>query len=65
MEKAKTYKIVTKTKEFLSKTDKAKGVTLAKDAKGYFIFTHRAASRRYPSIAAIPKKTIEFIESTG
>lgn len=65
MDKNKSYKIVAKTKDFLSKTDKAKGVTLAKDAKGYFIYTHRAASKRFPSIAAIPKKTIEFIESTG
>lgn len=61
----KNYTVVTKTKEFLDKTPKAKGVTLAKDKDGYFCYTHRAASKRYKTIGAIPKSAIEFIESTG
>ena len=59
------YQVVTKPKEFLDKTPKAKGVTLAKNKNGYFCYTHRARSAEYKTIAAIPKKVIEFIESTG
>jgi hypothetical protein len=65
MAKKKTYVVVTKPKEFLAKTTKAKGVTLAKDKKGYFVYTHRWASKRFKTIASIPKKIIEFCESTG
>ena len=61
----KTYTVVTKTKEFLAKTPKAKGVTLAKDSKGYFCYTHRWSSKRFKTIASIPKKIIEFCESTS
>jgi len=61
----KTYTVVTKPKEFLAKTSKASGVTLAKDSKGYFVYTHRAASKHYKTIMSIPKSVIEFIESTG
>lgn len=61
----KTYVVVTKTKEFLAKTPKARGCTLAKDKDGYFVYTHRWASKRFKTIAAIPKKIIEFCESTG
>ncbi len=59
------HTVVTKTQEFLAKTPKAKGVTLAKDHKGFFCYTHRARSKSKPSINAITKKEIEFIESTG
>ncbi len=65
MPKKKSYVVVTKTKEFLAKTPKAKGCTLAKDKNGYFVYTHRWASKRFKTIAAIPKKIIEFCESTG
>ncbi len=61
----KSYTVVTKPKEFLAKTPKASSVTLAKDKKGYFVYTHRAASKRYKTIMLIPKSVIEFIESTG
>ena len=61
----KTYVVVTKTKEFLAKTPKARGCTLAKDKNGYFVYTHRWASKRFKTIAAIPKSIIEFCESTG
>ena len=59
------HTVVTKTKEFLAKTPKATGVTLAKDKDGYFCYTHRCRSKSKKSIAGISKKEIEFIESTG
>lgn len=65
MAKKKNYTVITKPKEFLAKTPKAKGVTLAKDSKGYFCYTHRGCSKRYKTIAAIPKSVIEWVESTG
>ncbi len=61
----KTYTVVAKPKEFLAKTPKATGCTLAKDKEGFFVYTHRWASKRYKTIALIPKKIIEFCESTG
>ena len=61
---AKT-KAISKPAAFLKKTPKAKGVSLSKDAKGYFCYTHRARSKSYSSAGAIPKSIIEFIESTG
>ncbi|MBK7362762.1 MAG: hypothetical protein IPJ01_10740 [Micavibrio sp.] len=64
-ETKKSYTVVTKPKEFLAKTPKANGVTLAKDKKGYFVYTHRWASKRFKTILSIPKSIIEFCESTG
>ena len=46
----KIYTVVAKPKEFLDKTPKAKGCTLAKDKDGYFVYTHRWASKRYKTI---------------
>lgn len=63
--KKKNYTVVTKPKEFLDKTPRAKGCTLAKDKDGYFCYTHRARSKSYKTIKLIPKSVIEFIESTG
>lgn len=65
MANTKKYTVVAKTPEFLAKTKKASGVTLAKDKEGYFVYTHRWASKRYSTINRIPKKIIEFCESTG
>lgn len=65
MATTKSYKVITKPKEFLEKTPKSKGVTLAQDKNGFFCYTHRAASKRYKTIKAIPKSVIEFIDSTG
>lgn len=61
----KTYTVVKKTPTFLAKTSKAKDVTLAHDKDGYFVYTHRWASKRYKSIGLIPKSIIEFCESTS
>lgn len=63
--KKKSYEVVSKPKEFLAKTTKAKGVTLAKDSDGFFCYTHRSRSKSYKTIGAIPKSVIDFIESTG
>jgi len=52
---SKVHKVVAKTPEFLAKTPKAKGVTLAQDKNGFFCYTHRASSKRYKTIKAIPK----------
>ncbi len=65
MAKTKTHTVVTKPKEFLDKTSKARGVTLAKEKAGYFCYTQRARSKSYKTIGSIPKSVIEFIESTG
>lgn len=41
------------------------GVTIRKDDKGYYVHTHRARSKSYPSPEAIPDEKVKFIESTG
>ena len=64
MAKSKS-KPVTKPKEFLAKTPKAKGVSLKQDSNGFYCHTHRARSKSYKSPGAIPKSVIEFIERTG
>ncbi len=49
------------------KPDKVRfdGVTIRRDKNGYYVHTHRARSKSYPSIEDIPDKDIRFIESTG
>ena len=42
-----------------------KGVSLGADKDGFYVYTHRAASKRYKEIEDIPQKDINFIESTG
>lgn len=56
---------LTKPKELMDKTDKADGVSLGRDKKGYFVYTHRARSKSYESPEKIPVKDIEYIETTG
>lgn len=41
------------------------GVTLGCDDLGWYVMTHRSQSRRFKSIAAIPKSVVRQIESTG
>ncbi len=41
------------------------GVSLQQDEDGYFVATHRARSKSYPSPDKIPVSRIEFIRSTG
>lgn len=45
--------------------DKANGVSLKKDSRGWYVGTHRARSASYPTVSAIPKSKVTFIESTG
>lgn len=42
-----------------------KEVGLAKDKKGYFVYTHRSRSASYPSPEKIPLDKVKFIASTG
>lgn len=41
------------------------GVTVKQDADGYYVCTHRARSKSYPSPEAIPDSKIKFVSSTG
>ena len=45
--------------------EKMKEVSLGKDDDGYYVYTHRASSKRYDSPEQIPDKDIKFITSTG
>ena len=47
------------------KGKKFHGVSLGADKNGFYVYTHRAASKRYDSPDKIPQKSIDFIESTG
>ena len=42
-----------------------KGCSLGADKSGFFVYTHRARSKSYPTVEDIPQKDIKFIESTG
>lgn len=53
---------VPKPPELKSRLD---GVSLGKDDKGYFVYTHRARSDSFDSADNIPLKDITFIRSTG
>lgn len=56
---------LTKPSELRTISSKISGCGLGADKNGYFVFTHRARSKSYKTLKSIPKKTIEFIESTG
>jgi len=56
---------VTKTAAFKKKTPKTASVSLQKDKNGFFVTTHRARSKSYKTIMAIPKSVIESIEASG
>lgn len=43
----------------------AKGVSFGADNSGFFVYTHRCRSKSYKKPELIPKKVIDFIESTG
>jgi len=44
---------------------KMDGVSLGKDKDGFYVYTHRARSKSYPTAEAIPDAKIKFVESTG
>jgi len=41
------------------------GVAVKQDGKGYYVTTHRARSKSYPTASKIPVSAIRFIRSTG
>ena len=42
------------------------GCSIAKNKRGeFFAYTHRARTKFYPSIAALPKDKVKFIASTS
>ena len=47
------------------KGGRLRGVSVGRDKDGYFIFTHRARSKSYPTVKDIPDKVVQWIESTG
>lgn len=55
----------TEREELRARTPKAQGVSLKRDKAGLLVHTHRARSKSYPTVAAIPVSVIEWIESTG
>lgn len=44
---------------------KISGVSMGADKDGFFVYTHRCRSKSYKNPLKIPKKTIEFVKSTG
>jgi hypothetical protein len=58
-----------KEHEYAPKPDDLKelmqGVSLGKDKKGYFVYTHRCRSDSYETPHKIPKSRIKFVASTG
>jgi hypothetical protein len=49
----------------VTKDGKNYGVTLKEDKDGFYVHTHRARSKSYPTKAKIPHKVLKWIESTG
>lgn len=43
----------------------SKGVSLGRDKDGYYVYTHRARSKSYPTPAKIPHSKVTFVSSTG
>ncbi len=41
------------------------GYSMGIDKNGFFIYTHRYRSKSYEDFMKIPKKDIEFVDSTG
>lgn len=42
-----------------------KEVSLKKDKKGFYVYTHRCRSNSYPTINKIPVNVLKFVGSTG
>jgi len=53
---------VTKPKDQI---ERLKKVSIGVDKRGFFVYTHRARSKSYPTIVKIPDSRVKFIESTG
>jgi hypothetical protein len=46
-------------------SSKISGCSMGADKDGFFVYTHRARCKSFPSPMKITKKCIDFIESTG
>jgi hypothetical protein len=46
-------------------SSKISGCSMGADKDGFFVYTHRARCKSFPSPLKITKKCIDFIESTG
>lgn len=46
-------------------TSKLSGVSLGADKDGFFVYTQRCRSASYKDALSIPKKVIDFVETTG
>ena len=44
---------------------KISGCSMGADKNGFFVYTHRARCKSFPSPLKITKRCIDFIESTG
>jgi hypothetical protein len=44
---------------------KINGCSLGADKNGFFVYTHRARCKSFPTPLKITKKCIDFIDSTG
>jgi hypothetical protein len=54
-----------KPAEMTGISSKVSGVSMGADKNGFFVYTHRARSKSHNTPLNIPKKEIDFIESTG
>jgi hypothetical protein len=61
----KANALETGERTWCKKGGRFQGVSVGRDKDGFYVFTHRARSKSYPSAADIPKKVVTFIRSTG
>jgi len=57
--------IITGLRKPLNMDSDARGLGFGADKDGFFVHTHRARSKSYPTPFKIPKDKIKFIKSTG
>ena len=50
---------------FVARHGRGRGCSLKADRDGFYVHTHRARSKSYPSPDKIPAHKVKFIESTG
>ena len=62
---AKAKKKFEEVSAAMTRNGKRYGCGVGLDKNGYFVYTHRARSKSYPSKDDIPMSKIKFIESTG
>jgi uncharacterized protein YgiB involved in biofilm formation len=66
MEKLEKIPLTTKEREECKERFGEIQCSIAKNNRGeFFAYTHRARTKFYPSIAALPKEKVRFISSTS